>query len=68
MDISQKYIDSLLETISSDLLNKKKTALDSLDTSVQSLCTEVETKLSRAVFFLVRRSLEIVSNKLLIYF
>ena len=46
LDISQKYIDSLLETISSDLLNKKKTALDSLDTSVQALCTEVETKLS----------------------
>ena len=46
VNISQKYIDSLLETISSDLLNKKKTALDSLDTSVQALCTEVETKLS----------------------
>ena len=46
LDISQKYIDGLLETISSDLLNKKKTALDSLDTSVQALCTEVETKLS----------------------
>jgi len=46
LDISQKYIDSLLETISSDLLNKKKTALDSLDASVQALCTEVETKLS----------------------
>ena len=46
LDISQKYIDTLLETISSDLLNKKKTALDSLDTSVQALCTEVETKLS----------------------
>ena len=46
LDISQKYIDSLLETISSDLLNKKKSALDSLDTSVQALCTEVETKLS----------------------
>ena len=46
LDISQKYIDSLLETISSDLLNKKKTALESLDTSVQALCAEVETKLS----------------------
>jgi F0F1-type ATP synthase membrane subunit b/b' len=46
LDISQKYIDSLLETISSDLLNKKETALASLDTSVQALCTEVETKLS----------------------
>jgi F-type H+-transporting ATPase subunit b len=46
LDISQKYINSLLETISSDLLNKKKTALDSLDASVQALCTEVQTKLS----------------------
>merc|ERR1712174_8834 len=46
LNISQKYIDGLLETISSDLLNKKKIALDSLDTSVQALCTEVESKLS----------------------
>ena len=46
LDISQKYIDSLLDTISTDLLDKKKTALDSLDSIVQSLCTEVETKLS----------------------
>jgi F-type H+-transporting ATPase subunit b len=46
LDISQKYIDNLLETISDDLLNKKKTALDSLDSMVQTLCTEVENKLS----------------------
>jgi len=46
LDISQKYIDSLLETISSDLINKKKTALDNLETSVQLLCSEVENKLS----------------------
>jgi len=46
LDISQKYINSLLETISSDLLNKKKTALDSLDSNVQALCNEVEAKLS----------------------
>jgi F-type H+-transporting ATPase subunit b len=46
LDISQKYIDNLLEVISTDLLNKKKTALDSLDTIVQSLCLEVESKLS----------------------
>ncbi len=46
LDISQKYIDNLLETISDDLLNKKKTALDSLDSIVQTLCTEVENKLS----------------------
>jgi len=46
LDITQKYIDDLLETISADLLNKKETALNSLDTMVQTLCTEVETKLS----------------------
>ena len=46
LNISQKYINSLLETISSDLLNKKETSLNSLDTIVQSLCTEVENKLS----------------------
>lgn len=46
LGISQKYINSLLETISSDLINEKKSALDSLDTSVQALCNEVETKLS----------------------
>jgi len=46
LDISQKYIDSLLETVLTDLLNKKKSAIDTLDISVQALCTEVKTKLS----------------------
>merc|ERR1712157_85118 len=46
LDISQKCIDSLLKTVSSELLDKKKNALDTLDTSVQALCSEVETKLS----------------------
>jgi len=46
LEISQKYIDSLLETISADLLEKKKTTLANLDTSVQALCAEAETKLS----------------------
>jgi F-type H+-transporting ATPase subunit b len=46
LDISQKYIDSLLETVSTDLLNKKKSAIDTLDISVQALCSEVKTKLS----------------------
>jgi F-type H+-transporting ATPase subunit b len=46
LEISQKYIDSLLETISVDLLEKKKTTLANLDTSVKALCAEVETKLS----------------------
>jgi len=46
LNISQKYIDNLLETITEDLLDKKNTALNSLDTIVQSLCTEIENRLS----------------------
>ena len=46
LNISQKYIDNLLETIADDLLDKKNTALNSLDTIVQSLCVEIETRLS----------------------
>ena len=46
LDISQKYIDNLLEVISIDLNNQKQTALNNLDTIVQSLCVEVESKLS----------------------
>ena len=46
LDISQKYIDNLLEVISNDLTSQKELALNNLDTIVQSLCTEVETKLS----------------------
>ena len=46
LNISQKYIDNLLDTITKDLLDKKNTALNSLDTIVQSLCVEIETRLS----------------------
>jgi F-type H+-transporting ATPase subunit b len=46
LNISQKYIDNLLDTITRDLVNKKYTALNSLDTIVQSLCLEIENKLS----------------------
>ena len=46
LDISQKYIDNLLETISEDLLNKKDIALNSLDSIVQSLCGDIEKRLS----------------------
>ena len=46
LNISQKYIDNLLEVISNDLTNQKETALNNLDTIVQSLCIEVERKLS----------------------
>jgi len=46
LNISQKYIDNLLENITEDLLDKKSTALNSLDTIVQSLCLQIETTLS----------------------
>jgi len=46
LNISQKYIDNLLESITEDLLDKKNTALNSLDTIVQSLCVEIESRLS----------------------
>ena len=46
LNISQKYIDNLLDTITKDLLDKKNTALNSLDTIVQSLCAEIDTQLS----------------------
>ena len=46
LNISQKYIDNLLDTITKDLLAKKDTALNSLDEIVQSLCANIETRLS----------------------
>mgnify|MGYP001181985082 FL=1 len=44
--ISQKYIDNLLDNVTTDLINKKTTALNSLDAIVQSLCVEIESTLS----------------------
>jgi F-type H+-transporting ATPase subunit b len=46
LNISQKYIDNLLDTIQKDLLAKKNVALNSLDKIVQSLCVDIETRLS----------------------
>jgi len=46
LNVSQKYIDNLLSTISKDLLSKKEIALNSLDEIVQSLCVDIETRLS----------------------
>jgi F-type H+-transporting ATPase subunit b len=46
LNISQKYIDNLLDSIQKDLLAKKNIALNSLDDSVQSLCADIETRLS----------------------
>ena len=46
LNISQKYVDNLLDTIQKDLIAKKTIALNSLDKIVQSLCTDIETRLS----------------------
>lgn len=46
LNISQKYIDNLLDTIQKDLLSKKNIALNSLDEIVQSLCVDIEIRLS----------------------
>ena len=46
LNISQKYIDNLLDSIQKDLIAKKNTALNSLDEIVQSLCADIETRLS----------------------
>jgi len=46
LNISQKYINNLLDTIQKDLLSKKNMALNSLDEIVQSLCVDIESKLS----------------------
>ena len=46
LNISQKYIDNLLDTIQKDLVAKKNIAINSLDEIVQSLCVDIEARLS----------------------
>ena len=46
INISQNYIDSLLDTIINDFESKKTLALNNLEESVQSLCDNINTKLS----------------------
>lgn len=46
VNISQKYIDNLLDTITKDLLTKKESALNNLDEIVQSLVNTIETRLA----------------------
>lgn len=46
LNISQKYIESLLDTIQKDLFAKKTMALNSLEDIVQSLCSNIEARLS----------------------
>ena len=46
LNVSQKYVDNLLDTIQKDLFTKKDIALNSLEDIVQSLCSEIEARLS----------------------
>ena len=46
LNISQKYIDNLLDTVITDFEDNKTIALDNLDEIVQSLCRDIESKLS----------------------
>ena len=46
LNVSQKYVDNLLDTIQKDLLTKKDIALNSLEEIVQSLCADIEARLS----------------------
>ena len=46
VNISQKYIDNLLDNIQEDLINKKYLALNNLDDIVKSLCADIEARLS----------------------
>lgn len=46
INVSQNYLDTLLNTSITDFETKKISALDNLEDSVQSLCDDINTKLS----------------------
>ena len=46
INISQKYLDNLLDTITNDFESRKTLALSNLEESVQSLCNDINTRLS----------------------
>lgn len=46
LQVSQFYIDSVLDTITQDLFSKKDLALKNLDNIVESLCADIEIRLS----------------------
>ena len=46
LNISQKYIDNLLESITNEFLSKKESVLNNLSSEIQTLTTEIENKLS----------------------
>ena len=45
LNISQKYIDGLLDKVANDLRIKKEEALDNLDDNVQALSLQIENQL-----------------------
>ena len=46
INISQKYLDNILDNIANDFENRKTSTLNNLESSVQSLCDDINTKLS----------------------
>jgi|TARA_B110000208_G_C11674746_1_gene396498 F-type H+-transporting ATPase subunit b len=46
LDISQKYIDSLLDKVTIDFNNKKDDVLNNLDNQIKLLTSQIEKKLS----------------------
>lgn len=46
INISQKYLDNLLDTITNDFESRKTSALNNLEESVQSLCNDINRRLS----------------------
>ena len=46
INISQKYLDNLLDTVTNDFDSRKSSALNNLEESVKSLCEDINTKLS----------------------
>jgi len=46
LNTSQKYIDNFLDTAITELLDEKDIILNDLDKIVQSLCLDIETRLS----------------------
>ena len=46
ISISQKYIDNLINTITNDFENRKTLTLNNLEESVESLCKDINIRLS----------------------
>jgi len=46
INVSQKYIDNLIDKIANDFDERKISTLNNLEKSVESLCDDINTKLS----------------------